>query len=137
MAAADQAGAGQTDIEVAQHTSHRERARPALQVVHFLRGVAAANDGADGSADDHIGNDAVRFKSADDADVSETAGGAAAKCKTNGRARRGWLRVRRGLRRTVAVARSRENAFEYQKLFLLCPEADGRDVLIQRSGGVL
>src|SRR5262245_10450943 len=125
MAAADQAGAGQTDIEVAQHASHGERARPGLQIVHFLGGIAAADNGTDGCADDHVGNDAVRFKSADHTDVGKTAGGAAAKCKADGRTRWRRLRMRRCFRRPVAVARSRENTLENQASFLLCAEADG------------
>src|SRR5262245_18018111 len=133
MAAADQAGAGQTDIEVAQDASHGERARPGLQVVHFLGGIATADNGADGSADDHVGNDAVRFKSADHTDVGENEGGAAAKCKADGRTRRGRLCMRRGLRRTVAVARSRENTLENQASFLLCAVADGR---VYQSSGI-
>src|SRR5262249_50227631 len=121
MAAADQARARQADIEVAKHASHREGARPTFQVVHFFSGIAAADDSTYRSADDHVGNDAVRFESADHANMGETASGAAAKCKADGRTRRGRLRMRRGFSRTVAVARSRENALKNHASFLLCP----------------
>jgi hypothetical protein len=40
--------------------------------------------------------------------MREAASGAAAKRKADGRTHRGRLRLRRGFRRTVAVARSRE-----------------------------
>src|SRR5262249_30858548 len=108
MAAVDQAGARQTDIQIAKYAPNRQCARPALQVVHFLGGIAAADDRTDGSANDHVGNDAVRFKSADYANMGETASGTAAKCKADSRTHRSKLRMRRGFRRTVAVARSRE-----------------------------
>ncbi len=75
MAPADQAGAGQANVEVAEHAAHRQRACPPVQVVHFLGGVAAADDGADGGANDHIGYDAMCFQGADDADMRKTAGG--------------------------------------------------------------
>src|SRR5690349_6559119 len=108
MTAADQARARQTDIEIAEHATHRERARPDLEVIHFLCGIAAADDGADGRANDHIGNNAMRFKSTDYAYMGESASSAAAKCQANGWAHRDGLRMRRGFRRTVAVAGSRE-----------------------------
>src|SRR5262245_52845797 len=133
MAASDQAGAGQTNIEVAQHASHRERARPGLQVVHFLGGIAAADNGADGCADDHVGNDTVRFKSADHTDLVRHACGASTNGEADSRTRCGWLRMRCSFRRTVAVARSRENTLENQASFLLCAEANGR---VYQSSGI-
>ena len=54
VAATDKARAGKADIEIAQHPTHGESARPALQIVHFLRGVTTANHSADGRANDHV-----------------------------------------------------------------------------------
>src|SRR5262249_1395885 len=108
MAAADQAGARQADIEITEHAANGQCACPAVEVIHFLAGIAAADDSADGRADDHIGNNAVRFKRANYANMSETTSCAAAKRKADGRTHRGGRRMRRGFRRTVAIARSRE-----------------------------
>src|SRR4026207_1706169 len=108
MAPTDQAGTRQADVEVAEDAAHGQRACPPGEVVHFLRGVAAADDSTDRSTNDHIRHDAVRFQSADHAYVGKTAGGAAAEREPDGWTPRSGLRVRRGFRRTVAVARSRE-----------------------------
>ena len=58
--AADQPGAGEVDVEIAQDAAHGERARPFFQVVELAGGVAAADHRADRGADDDIGHDAVR-----------------------------------------------------------------------------
>ncbi len=77
MAPADQAGARQADVEVAEHAAHRQRACPVVEVVHFLGRIAAAYYSTDGSTNDHIGHDTVCLQGADHADMRKTASGAA------------------------------------------------------------
>ena len=109
MAAADEAGAGQADIEMAQHAAHRQRARPGLQTVELIGGIAAADHGADRGADDDVGHDAVRDQGAHDADMGKAARGAAAERQTDGRSRDGRPDGRGGgFGRAVVVARAGE-----------------------------
>ena len=84
MAAADQAGAGQADVEIAEDAAHGEGARPAFQIVHFLGGIAAADHGTDRCADDHVRHDAVREQCAHHADMGKAARGASAERQTDG-----------------------------------------------------
>ena len=58
-AAADQAGAGQADVEIAEDAAPRQLARPLVEAVELAGGVAAADHGADRGADDDVGLDAV------------------------------------------------------------------------------
>lgn len=121
VVAANEAGTGQADIEVAEHTAYAERARPFLQIVELFGGIAAADHGADRGADDHVRHDAVLLERAHDADMSEAARRAAAERKPDRRPRGGWRRLRRRFGGAVAVAHARKEALEYQKRFLPVP----------------
>ena len=76
VAAANEPGTGQADIEIAEHAAYAERARPLLQSVELFGGIAAADHGADRGADDHVRHDAVLLERAHDADMREAARGA-------------------------------------------------------------
>ena len=78
LGAADQAGAVEADIEIAEDVSRLQAARPFLQRVEMPGGVGPADHGADRCADHDVGNDAVGDQGADDADMGEPARGAAA-----------------------------------------------------------
>ena len=114
--AADQAGAGQADVEIAEHAAHGQRARPCFERVELAGGVAAADHGADRGADDDVGHDAVGDQRAQHADMGKAARGAAAEREPDARARRRRLGRRgRGVGRAVAVARAREKALKHQR----------------------
>ena len=104
LAAADQAAAGQADVEIAEDAALGQAARPFLDDVEPAGGLAAADHGADRGADDDVGLDAVREQRADHADMGKAARAAAAERKPDGRAHRlcaGALRLllrRRGRR---------------------------------------
>ena len=85
MAAANEAGSGQADIEMAQHAAHGQRARPGFQAVELIGGIAAADHGADRGADNDVGHDAMREQGTHDADMGKAARGAAAERQTDGR----------------------------------------------------
>ena len=55
---AEQAGAGEADIEIADQPAQGEAARPLFKWIEPVGGVAAADHGADRSADDDVGLDA-------------------------------------------------------------------------------
>src|SRR5262249_36053355 len=114
VSAADQSRAGEADVEITEHATHGECARPDFEVFHFLRGITTAAHGTDGCADNHVGHDAVLEQFAHDADMRETARGAAAQRKTDGRTGYGRLWLRGRFRCTVTITRSREQSLEYQ-----------------------
>ncbi len=89
MAAADQAGAGKTDVEIAQDAAHGERAPPGLHAVELVGGVAAADHGADRGADDDVRHDAVGDERAHHADMGKAARSAAAERQADDRPRAG------------------------------------------------
>ena len=78
LGAADQAGAVEADIEIAEDISRLQAARPFLQRIEMSGGIGAADHGADRGADHDIGNDAVGDQRPDDADMGKAARGAAA-----------------------------------------------------------
>ena len=78
LGAADQAGAVEADIEIAEDIARLQAARPFFQRVEMAGGIGAADHGADRGADHDIGHDAVGDQRPDDADMGETARGAAA-----------------------------------------------------------
>src|SRR6201990_924003 len=103
-AAADEAGAGEVDVEIAQHAAHVEPARPFLEVVEFVCRVAAADDGADRSADDYVRHDAVRRQGPYYANVCKAARCAAAQRQCDCWSRRCRLELRGGFSGSIAVA---------------------------------
>ena len=76
--AADQAGAADPHVEIADDAPQRERARPGLEVIELVVGVAAADQGAHRGADNDVGRDAVRLQRVNHADMGEAARRAAA-----------------------------------------------------------
>ena len=80
-AAADEARTADPDVEIAEDAAQRQRARPALQFVEFVVGVAAADQGADRGADNDVGLDAVLEQRVDNADMRKAARRAAAENK--------------------------------------------------------
>jgi len=85
VVAADETRARQVDVEVSHDAADAEAARPLFQRIELLRGEAAADHGADRSADDHVRHDAVRREDAHHADMSEATRRAAAERQTDGR----------------------------------------------------
>ena len=86
--AADQAGAAEPDVEIADDAAQRQRARPVFQRVELAGGVAAADQRADRGADDDVGHDAVGEQRPHDADMGKAARRAAAEHKPDRRAGR-------------------------------------------------
>ena len=76
--AADQAGAVEPDVEIAENIARPQAARPFLEPVEMSRGIGAADHSPDRGADHHIGDDAVRHQRPDNADVGKSARSAAA-----------------------------------------------------------
>src|SRR3974390_2189993 len=83
MPAADQAGAGEIDIEIAEHAAYAEAACPGFERVQRIRRVAAAHHCADRGADDDVRHDAVRHERSHYADMREAARRSAAERKTD------------------------------------------------------
>lgn len=103
VAAADQAGAGQADVEIAEDAANFQPARPGLQTVELAGGIAAADHGADRGTDDDVRHDAVRGQSLQHADVSKAARGAAAERQANARPRAFRFDLGRGVGGAVAT----------------------------------
>ena len=78
LVAADQAGAVEADVEIAEDAARLQAARPFLERIEMAGGIGAADHGADRGADHDVGHDAVRQQRPDDADMGEAARGAAA-----------------------------------------------------------
>ena len=78
LVAADQAGAVEADIEIAEDIARLQAARPFLQRVEMAGRIGAADHGADRGADHDVGNDAMGDQRPDDADMGKSARGAAA-----------------------------------------------------------
>ena len=57
--AADQSRAANSDVKITENAPQREAARPCLQFVELVVGVAAADQGADRGADNDVGFDAM------------------------------------------------------------------------------
>src|SRR5205823_9230982 len=72
-AAAKQAGAAKTDVEIGEHAAAREAAAPLLDIVELARRIAAADDRAEGSAGDDVGRVSFGDQRVDDADMRKTA----------------------------------------------------------------
>ena len=83
--AADQAGAVEADIEIAENIARLQAARPFFQPVELSRGIGAADHGPDRGADHHIGDDAVGNQCPDNADMGKSARGAAAQRQSDHR----------------------------------------------------
>src|SRR3546814_9493903 len=66
MTPADHAAGAHAKVHVGDHAQPRERARPGLQRVGLAGEVHAADDGADRSADDDVGLDAVAGEGANE-----------------------------------------------------------------------
>ncbi len=109
VAAADEPGPGQADVEIAQDAAYRQLACPFFQAVELAGGITAADHGADRGADNDVRHDAVRGQRAHHADMGEATRGTAAEREPDARARDGRLQRRGdGFRRAVAVAHARE-----------------------------
>src|SRR3546814_8625097 len=85
MTPADHAAGAHAKVHVGDHAQPRERARPGLQRVGLAGEVHAADDGADRSADDDVGLDAVAGEGANDAEVGPATRRPAAKGKADAR----------------------------------------------------
>jgi hypothetical protein len=72
-AAADQAGAADSHIEITDDATPCERARPFLQRIEFAGRVAAADHGADRRADDDVRDNAACLERMNNADMGEPA----------------------------------------------------------------
>ena len=86
-AAADQSGAAELEIEIAEHAPARQLPRPVLENVELSRRVVAADHGADRGAGDHVRPDAMGVERAQHADMGKAARGAAAQCQPDREAR--------------------------------------------------
>ena len=73
------------DVEIADDAPPRQRARPVLERVELIGGVAAADQRAHRRADDDVGHDAVRLQRPHHADMGKAARRAAAEHKPDGR----------------------------------------------------
>ena len=85
LASADQSGAVQTYVQIAEDVSRLETSRPFLKRVEMTGRIGPADDRADRRADDDIGHDTVCQQCAHNADVSEAARGTAPQRQPNGR----------------------------------------------------
>ena len=85
LGAADQAGAVEADVEIAEDVAGLQRARPFLQPVEMPGRIGAADHRADGGADHDIGHDAVGDQRLQDADMGKAARGAAAQRESDDR----------------------------------------------------
>lgn len=109
MAAANKAGAGQADIEVAEHVADIETTRPGLQAVELAGGITAADHGADRGSNDDVRNNAARGECAHHADMGKAARRAAAEREPDGRPRGGRPQsLGGGVGGTVAIAHACE-----------------------------
>ena len=78
LLAADQPGAVEADVEIAQDISRLQAARPRFEGVEVPGRIGAADHRPDRGADHDIGDDAMGHQRADDADMGKAARGAAA-----------------------------------------------------------
>src|SRR5262245_12701043 len=78
LLSADQPGAIQADVEIAEDVAHLQTARPFLQGVEMAGDIGAANHGADRGSDHDIRYDAMGKQRAHDADMGKAARRAAA-----------------------------------------------------------
>ena len=81
--AVDEAGAGEIEIEKAQHLAPRQLAREPLQRVELAGHVAAADQRADRRSGDDVGLDAGLRQRPQHADMRPSARGAGAQRETN------------------------------------------------------
>ena len=77
LVAADQAGAVEADIKIAQDIARLQAARPFLQRIELPDGIGAPDHGTDGGADNDVGDNAMRNERPDDADMGESTSGPA------------------------------------------------------------
>ena len=85
LGAADQAGAVEADVEIAEDIARLQAARPFFQRIEMARRIGAADHRADRGADHDIGHDAVGNQRPDDADMGKSARRAAAERKPDHR----------------------------------------------------
>src|SRR5665213_2178859 len=78
MATANETGAGQAEIQIAQNAAYGERARPCFQTIELPGGVTTTHHRADRRADDDVGDDVVGDKGAHHPNMREPARRAAA-----------------------------------------------------------
>src|SRR4029450_11716814 len=94
MAASDQSGSREAEVEITEHAAHGESTGPGFKVVHFFSGITSADNRADRGPDDPVGDDAVLQQFADDADMGKPTRGAAAERQADGRTHGRRLRLR-------------------------------------------
>src|SRR5579864_4075638 len=82
-AAADQARAADSHIEITDNEPPRQRARPFLQRIEMAGCVATADHGADRSADNDVRNNAACLEGMNNADMGKAARRAAAQNQTD------------------------------------------------------
>src|SRR5262249_6266695 len=82
--AGNESRAAQADVEIAQHTPLRERARPRLKHIEPVGRQRPANHGADRCAADDVGLKPLGGECADNPDMGEAACSAPAECQTYG-----------------------------------------------------
>ena len=86
LLAADQAGAVEADVEIAEDVAHAlQAAAPFFQRVEPAGRIEAADHGADRGADHDVGHDAVGDQGSEDADMGKAARRAAAKREADDR----------------------------------------------------
>ena len=113
--AGDQARAAEMEVEEAHDAPLGQGQGEGLQLVELARRIAAADDGADGAARNHVGDDAGLLENSDDTDMRPAPCGAAAQSQADpcfrpeGRARLApWspsLRLRPPTRRCAGQSR--------------------------------
>ncbi len=89
LAAADQPGAVQLNVEIAQHAARLQAACPVLERIEMAGHIGPADRGADRGADDDVRHDAALEQRAKNADMGKTSGCTAPKHQPDQRAPRG------------------------------------------------
>jgi hypothetical protein len=79
----DERGAGEIEIQIAEHAAPCQLARELLERVEMAGRMTGADDGAYRSADDDVRLDAGIDECLDDTDMSPAAGGSAPKRQTD------------------------------------------------------
>jgi hypothetical protein len=119
--AAEQAAAAQMQVEQSENTALREAAGEFFQFVQLAGQIAAADQGADRGAGDHVDLDAGFVERAQDADMGPAAGRAAAERQSDAglgsRLRFGRVEARRRLAAVPDVlSRAKGCPFEHRHL---------------------
>src|SRR5215471_18927183 len=90
-AAADQPGAAEPEVEIAEHAPAGQLATPVLEGIELAGRIESRNDGPDRGSRDNVGTNTVGHQGAQHADMREPPGGAATQHKAD---REPILRIR-------------------------------------------